>query len=328
MDARTLWALAFTVMVWASAFPAIHIALTAYSPAQLALFRFVVAGVVLLVIGAAARLRPPAPRDLLRIGLLGVVGIAVYAVALGFGQKEVPAGSASLLIASAPVWMVVIAAAIGRERPTTRALLGIGISFSGVVLIAAGRGIGFAFGPHAAAVLGAAIAGAAYNVAQRPLVARYGALRFTIVAVWGGALALLPAAGGLLGTARAAPMPATLAILYLAVVPGALGYASWAYASARASAAAAGSALYLIPAVSMVLSHLVLGEVPSGFALAGGALVLLGVAFVHRGAGARTAPPRVERAARPATVDLARGSRPLAEAAPSLALELPDGSAR
>lgn len=304
MDTRTLAALAFTVLAWASAFPAIRIALSAYSPAQLALFRFAIAGVVLLAIGAAARLRPPAPRDLLPIGLLGVVGIAVYAVALGFGQKQVPAGSASLLIASAPVWMVVIAAAIGRERPTARALIGIGISFSGVFLIAAGRGIGFAFGPHAAAVLVAAVAGAAYNIAQPPLVARYGALRFTIVAVWGGVLALLPAAGGLLATVRAAPINATLAILYLAVVPGALGYASWAYAMARSSAAAAGSALYLIPAVSMVLSHLLLGEVPSGFALAGGALVLLGVAAVHRGAGARAAPARVEPPP-PARVDLA-----------------------
>ena len=282
MDARTLWTMGFTVIAWASAFPAIRIALTAYTPAQLAFFRFTVAGVLLLGIGAAARQRLPAPRDLLRIGLLGVLGVAVYAVALGFGQKQIPAGSASLLIASTPVWMVLIAAAIGRERPTLRALLGIGVSFSGVVLIAASRGIGLAFGPHAAAVLAAAIAAAVYNIFQRPLVARYGALPFTIVAVWGGAIALLPAAFGLPAAVRAAPLPSTLAVLYLAVVPGALGYASWAYASARASAAAAGSALYLIPAASMALSHLVLGEVPSGFALAGGALVLAGVAAVHR----------------------------------------------
>jgi drug/metabolite transporter (DMT)-like permease len=296
MEPRTFWTLAFTVVAWASAFPAIRIALTAYGPAQLAFFRFLAAGVVLLGVGAAARLRPPPLRDMLRIALLGVLGIAIYAVALGYGQKQVPAGSASLLIASAPVWMVVIAAAIGRERPTARTLLGIGISFSGVVLIAAGRGLGLSFGPHAAAVLAAALATAAYNVAQRPLVARYGALRFTIVAVWGAALALLPAAGGLVGTIRAAPLPATLAIVYLAIFPAALGFAGWAYVSTRASAAAAGSALYLVPAVSMVLSHLVLGEVPSAAALAGGALVLAGVAAVHRRAGSKVAPPPADPA--------------------------------
>jgi drug/metabolite transporter (DMT)-like permease len=283
--------MAFTVVAWASAFPAIRIALTAYNPAQLGFFRFVVAGVALLGIGAAARLRPPAPRDIVRIALLGALGMGAYAVALGFGQKQVPAGTASLLIASAPVWMVAIAAAIGRERPTARALLGIGISFAGVVLIAAGRGLSLAFGPHAAAVLAAAIASAAYNVAQRPLVARYGALRFTIVAVWGAALALLPLAGGVLHTVRTAPLPATLAIVYLAIFPAALGYAAWAYISARASAAAAGSALYLVPAVSMILSNLLLGEVPSPAALAGGVLILAGVFAVHRRAGSSIPKP-------------------------------------
>jgi len=297
MDARTLWSVGFAVVAWASAFPAIRIALAAYSPAQLAFFRFAMAGAVLFGIGAAARLKLPSPRDALRIAGLGVVGISIYAVALGYGQKEVPAGSASLLVASAPVWMVIIATAIGRERPTVRALTGIAISFSGVALIAAGRGIGVASVPHALAVLLAAFAGAAYNIAQKPLVSRYGALRFTIVAVWGGAIALSPAAPGLTDAIRAAPLPATLAIVYLAVVPGALGYASWSYALGRASATAAASALYLIPAVSMALSHVLLGEVPSPFALAGGALVLAGVAAVHRRAASKPAAEGVQRGA-------------------------------
>jgi hypothetical protein len=87
-----------------------------------------------------------------------------------------------------------------------------------------------------------------------------------------------------------------------AFFPGALGYAGWAYVSARASAAVAGSALYLVPAVSMLLSHLVLGEVPSAAALAGGALVLAGVAAVHRRAGAKVAPPRADAAKPPMAV--------------------------
>jgi drug/metabolite transporter (DMT)-like permease len=125
--------------------------------------------------------------------------------------------------------------------------------------------------------------------------------------VCGAAIALLPAAGGLLHTVRTAPLPATLAILYLAVFPGALGYAAWAHVLARASAAAAGSALYLVPAVSMVLSNVILGEVPSLGALAGGAFILAGIAVVHRRAGRSTAPLRPEPAHRPpVALDLAR----------------------
>src|SRR5262249_14942671 len=92
---------------------------------------------------------------------------------------------------------------------------------------------------------------------------------------------------GLPAAIRAAPASATFAVLFLAIVPSIVGYASWAYASARASAAVAGSALYLVPAVCMALSHLLLGRVPSAAVLAGGALVLAGVAAVHRRARSR-----------------------------------------
>ena len=113
MEKRTLAAFGFAVVAWASAFPAIRIALAAYSPSQLAFFRFSIAALVLFAVGAAARLRLPPVRDLLRMAGLGVVGVAFYAVALGYGQQQVPAGSASLLIASAPVisrWRSCIAA--------------------------------------------------------------------------------------------------------------------------------------------------------------------------------------------------------------------------
>src|SRR4051794_21489037 len=108
MDKRTFGAFAFAIVSWASAFPAIRLGLAAYSPSQLAFFRFGTAAVALLAIGAAARLRMPPRRDALKMALLGTIGIAFYAVALNYGELQVPAGSASLLIASAPVWMVVI----------------------------------------------------------------------------------------------------------------------------------------------------------------------------------------------------------------------------
>ena len=300
MDKRSLLAFGLAVLTWASAFPAIRLALEAYSPAQLAFFRFATAGAVLLLIAAAARMPLPPWRDLVRMMAIGTIGVALYAVALNYGETQVPAGSASLLISSSPVWMVIIAGVVARERPALRQIAAIAISFSGVALIASGGGIGISSPRHALAVLLAALAGATYTILQRPLVAKYGAVRTTIAAIVGGALALSPAAAGLPAIVRTAPHPATLAVLFLAIVPSIVGYASWAYASARASAIVAGSALYLIPAVAMALSNLMLGEVPSAVALAGGALVLAGVAAVHRrpapvitlAAGSSQAPKR------------------------------------
>ncbi len=77
-DKRTLLAAAVTIVVWASAFPAIRLALGAYSPAHLALLRFLVASLALGLYAAIAPPHPPARRDIPLIALLGFLGVAVY----------------------------------------------------------------------------------------------------------------------------------------------------------------------------------------------------------------------------------------------------------
>lgn len=61
------------------------------------------------------------------------------------------------------------------------------------------------------------------------------------------------------------------------MVPTALGFATWSYALSRTTAGRTGAWLYLVPVVAVALGWLVLGEAPSGLAMAGGALCLAGV---------------------------------------------------
>jgi drug/metabolite transporter (DMT)-like permease len=99
-----------------------------------------------------------------------------------------------------------------------------------------------------------------------------------LCAAVGAVVALSPAAAGLVSAVPAAPLPATLAAVYLGFVPAAVGYAAWAYVALRASSAASSSLLYVIPVVVMALSFVLLGEVPRPLAIAGGALVIAGIA--------------------------------------------------
>ena len=273
-------ALAVVVVVWASSFPMIRLALDGYGPFELAFLRYLIAALALLVYARASRLPLPRLPDAIRIAGLGLVGMAAYGVLLGYGQKTIPAGAASLLISSSPVWMVVFAALFSGERPGTAAIGSMLLSFGGAALIATAHG-DVGFNVDGLAVVAAAMAGAAYSVFLRPYTARYGALAVTLVAMSGSALALLPLNGHIIDTLRAAPPSSTAAVVYLGVLPGVVGYGAWAYATARASAAAAGVALYLVPVVAMGLSYLLLGEVPSALSLLGGALVLGGVFAVH-----------------------------------------------
>jgi len=61
---RTLFALAFTLVVWASAFAGIRAGLRAYPPANLAVLRFLIASLVLAIYAGIAHFRRPELRDL------------------------------------------------------------------------------------------------------------------------------------------------------------------------------------------------------------------------------------------------------------------------
>src|SRR5215213_1869524 len=101
-DARVLAALVVTTVLWASAFAGIRTGLEAYGPGQVARFRF--ASAVLAGYATLTRMRLPERRDLPAVFLAGLLAFAVYHVALNYGEVTVSAGSASILIATAPAF--------------------------------------------------------------------------------------------------------------------------------------------------------------------------------------------------------------------------------
>jgi drug/metabolite transporter (DMT)-like permease len=271
-----------TVVCWASAFVAMRIALRSFPPQEVALLRFVSAGAVLGLLALATRMPLPRPRDVPRFAALGLVGHALYNLALAMGQAHVPAATAGFIIASAPIWMLLIAVAFGDERPSAAGIAGMLLSFVGVALIAVGRGGRLTFEASAFVLLAAAAMQAAYSMAQRPLLRRYSGLQVSTFAVLAALLWLLPFAPRALVHAVHVPWTHTAAALFMGVVPTAIGYSTWSVAMKHLSPSAAGSFLYLVPAVVVVLAWALLGELPTAMSVAGGGLVVAGVVIVQR----------------------------------------------
>jgi drug/metabolite transporter (DMT)-like permease len=119
-------------------------------------------------------------------------------------------------------------------------------------------------------------------VAQKPLFGQATALQVTWGACVVGALTCLPFAPRLVDELPRAKASAIGWMIYLGLVPMALGFLTWAYALSRTTAGRMGSTTYLVTPVAVLLGWALLGETPPALAFAGGALCLVGVVVARR----------------------------------------------
>ncbi|MGN6367904.1 MAG: DMT family transporter [Phycisphaerae bacterium] len=284
---RVSAALAITVVLWGGAFPLIKSAGHSYGGGELALLRFVVAGITLGIAGMVTRTELPRARDLWAFFLTGLLGVAIYHPFLNYGEEVVAAGTASMLINSGPVWAALLAPLLLGETINRRKGVGIAISFFGVALLAFGEKGRFEFQPAALLVIVSAICAALYVIVQKKYLSNYGALAFTLWTVWAGVLLMVPLFG--VSTVREmlrAPGRATGEVCFLGVFPAAVAYMTFAYATVRMPASRVMTFMYLIPPVAMAIAWVYLGEMPTGMSVAGGLLAIGGVAVVNSVPGA------------------------------------------
>ncbi|KOV68934.1 membrane protein [Streptomyces sp. AS58] len=281
-----------SVVLWASAFVSIRSAGTAYSPGALALGRLL-AGALVLGVFCLVRREGWPPRSSWRgIATSGVLWFGVYMVALNWGEQQVDAGTAALVVNIGPILIALLAARLLGDRMPPRLLAGMAVSFAGAVTVGlsmSGRGGSSLLG--VVLCLLAAVAYAGGVVAQKPALGRASALQVTTFGCLVGAVGCLPFAGQLAAEAAKAPLSATLNMVYLGVFPTALAFTTWAYALARTTAGSMGATTYAVPALVVLMSWLALGEVPGLLTLAGGALCLVGVAVSRSRSRPRTAAP-------------------------------------
>jgi drug/metabolite transporter (DMT)-like permease len=280
-DLSLFFVVGLTVTFWASAFAGIRAGLRSYTPENVALLRYLVASGALALYAMVIKMPLPEWRDVPGIALTGFLGFAFYNVALNFGEQKIPAGTASLIVASAPIFVALLAGRFFQEKLKVSAWIGIGLSFIGVAVISLEHKGGFQLSLSALIVLAAALAQSIYTVSQKPYLKKYTPLQFTAYAIWAGTLFLLVFTPGLVRQMQTATLQSTLAVVYMGIFPGAIGYTCWSYVLSRLPASRAGSFLYLIPAVAILIAWLWLGEFPDLFALFGGLLILAGVVLVN-----------------------------------------------
>ncbi len=223
----------------------------------------------------------PARRDWHRFALLGFCAVTIYHTALNFGEQTVPAGTASLIIATVPVFTAIFSRIFLEERLTGVAWAGLFWSLFGIAVMTFGgeREVGFTLGVFYVAV--AAVSGAIYTVFVKPLLARYPPVNSMAYVTWAGTLPLFLFAPGFLQTLSAAPIESTLIGVYIGVFPAGIAYASWSIALSRLPVSRVAPFMYLVSPLAILWGWLWAGEAPTAMTLVGGFIALSGVLVVQ-----------------------------------------------
>lgn len=270
--------------VWGASFLFIAVALEGLAPLQVAFGRLVLGAVTLVVILLVRRIALPRdPVAWWRLSVMGLFFCAIPFSLFAWAQTSIPSGLASVYNATTPLWTLVLVLAFARMEAVGPArILGIAVGFAGVCLVFAPALADRGEAPVAAhlACLGAT---ASYGVALvwlRRFVLPLGLSTEVIAAgqvltgtVWMGAVVLLFGR-----TPVDLTWPVVGAMTALGVLGTGLAYVWHTAVSRGLGVTTASTVTYLTPVVGVVLGVLVLGERVTWYEIAGGAVIVLGVA--------------------------------------------------
>lgn len=288
-----LAAAAVTVLLWASAFIGIRGAGEHFNPGALALLRMATGSVVLTLIALRSGIRLPERHLWPLIAAWGVGWFCVYNLALNAAERTLDAGTAAMVVNLAPLLVVVFSGFFLREGFPKPLVIGAPLAFLGVVLIGLNprSGSGADVMGLVLALIAALFYAACTLVQKRLLISGADSTTLTWMGAVIGTVALLPWAGRLLADLQVAPGGATAWVIYLGVFPTAIAFTTWAYVLQRSTAGQTAATTYIVPALAIVMSWLVLGEVPTLLMLVGGALCLIGVLITRLRVRPRSGSP-------------------------------------
>lgn len=305
-----LLALGIVYVVWGSTYLAIRVVVEQAPPLTSMGLRYTTAAVVL---GTVLALRGGVRRlAVTRRQALGAAFLGLMLPMMGNGMVSVgenlgaPSGVTALLIAVAPLIIVVFRAAEG-DRPRPLTVIGVLLGFAGLavlVLVGGGADGGFPVGP-ALLIMFASTCWALGSYVQPRLWLPRDVFVTTVYEMLFGGLLLLTV-GRVSGESFAAATygPRTWSALgYLVVFGSVVAFTSYVWLLDNAPISFVATYAYVNPVVAVFLGWLVLGEPVTWAVVAGGGIVVSAVALVIRAERPRRArAPEVAVAGEPGPV--------------------------
>ncbi|MFJ2577808.1 EamA family transporter [Kitasatospora aureofaciens] len=280
-------ALAVVYVVWGSTYLAIRITLETMPSFLSAAARFLTAG-LLLTGFVLVRQGPAGLRVSLRqFGSAALVGVLLLTGGNGLvvlGERSVPSGLAALLVAAVPLWMVLLTAVVGGERPKRAELAGVLLGLVGLAVLSA-PAIGGDIAPLGVIlIICATLTWAAGSFASKRIPMPGNVLAASGYQMLAGGLGDL-LIGLVRGETHGLDLAAVsgrswLALAYLVLFGSLLAFTAYAWLLRSAPLTLVATYAYVNPVVAVLLGWLILAEPLTGPTLAGGGIVVAGVCLV------------------------------------------------
>ncbi|CCC86851.1 DMT family transporter [Staphylococcus aureus] len=270
----------FTIILWGSAFPMIKIALNDFSAESLSAFRLILATIILLPFVIIKKLPTPELRDIPVIFILGFCGFVIYHTALNFGETLISAGISGILVSTTPIFSSALAYIFLKEHFSKWNWLSSLVAFIGISIISISKDDYTTINVLGVLIiLLASFSESLYFTFQKKYIEKYGFIAFTLYTIMASSPFMLIFIPEIINDIHGATFTSIVSVLYLAIFPTIIPYVLLAYIVKSVGVSDATMSLYLTPIVSLLLSYLLLDELPTTLAIIGGIITLLGVSL-------------------------------------------------
>ncbi|AWR27071.1 TPA: DMT family transporter [Staphylococcus aureus] len=272
----------FTIILWGSAFPMIKIALNDFSAESLSAFRLILATIILLPFVIIKKLPTPELRDIPVIFILGFCGFVIYHTALNFGETLISAGISGILVSTTPIFSSALAYIFLKEHFSKWNWLSSLVAFIGISIISISKDDYTTINVLGVLIiLLASFSESLYFTFQKKYIEKYGFIAFTLYTIMASSPFMLIFIPEIINDIHGATFTSIVSVLYLAIFPTIIPYVLLAYIVKSVGVSDATMSLYLTPIVSLLLSYLLLDELPTTLAIIGGLITLLGVSLCN-----------------------------------------------
>ena len=286
LNLSTYLALATAIILWGVAFVAVKIALETLGTVSLVFIRFALSALVFMFLFALRGFPAFTLREHGKLLCLAFFEPGLYFFFETLGLNYISAAKASLIIATVPLTVLILASLFLKEQVTANGLSGVFISMAGVAMLVIGDP-SFSLSLQSSffgdvCMFAAVIAAGLYMILARHLGSTHSAFEITSMQIIYAALLYLPffwlQAPGVQWAAFDGKTIAALGFLVFVTI---VAFLCYNLALTRLPACHAAISVNGIPVVTAMSAWILLGEVLSGTQMIGGALVLGAALFTN-----------------------------------------------